>query len=112
MEWRQEARRLEKAGRAILADEDAYGAYLDSVAAGKPRVRLTVDQLRSRIEDGRTKAAKSENREPRRNPAAKQQVDIAYILDDPERLRELREQLKRREQKLGRHQTKSRGLSM
>ena len=111
-EWRHEARRLERAGKAILADENTYGAYLDAVAAGKPRVRLTVDQLRSRIEDGRIKTAKSEKLEPRRDSAHKQEEGIAYILDDPERLRELRERLKTREHKLGRHQKRSRGLSM
>ena len=109
--WRHEAQLLERAGKAILADEDTYGAYFDAVAAGKPRARLTVDQLRSRIEDGRVKAAKSETPEPRRDPASKQQEGIAYILDDPERLRELREQLKKRERRIGRQHKKSRGLT-
>ena len=111
-EWRHEAQRLERAGRAILEDEDTYGAYLDAVAAGKPRTRLTVDQLRSRIEDGRVKAAKSKKPEPRRGPTPKQQEGIAYILDDPERLRELREQLKKRQREIGRQHRKSRGLSI
>ena len=112
LEWRQEAQRLEEAGRAILADEDTYGAYLDAVAAGKPRARLTVDQLRSRIEDGRVKSAKSNKPEPRRDPAPKQEEGIAYILEDPEKLRELREQLKQRERKIGRQNKRSRGRSM
>ena len=111
-EWHHEAQRLERAGKAILADEDTYGAYLDAIAAGKPRARLTVDQLRSRIEDGRVKAAKVDEPTPRRERAPKQHEGFAYILDDPERLRELREQLKRREQKLNRQQRRSRGLSM
>ena len=110
--WRKEARRLEKAGRAILADEDTYGAYLDAVAAGKPRARLTVDQLRSRIEEGRVKAAKAEKREPRRERAPEQEEGFAWILDDPEKLKELREKYKKRERRLGRHMRKSRGLSM
>ena len=110
--WRQEARHLQDAGRAILADEDTFGAYLDAIAAGKPRARLTVDQLRRRIEDGHVKPAKSEKPEPRRDPALKQREGIAYILDDPEKLKQLREQLKNRERKMGRHHKKSRGLSM
>ena len=110
--WRREARRLEKAGKAILADEDTYGAYLDAVAAEKPRARLTVDQLRSRIKDGRVKTAKSKKSEARRHPAPSQEEGIAWILDDPEKLRELREQLKKRERKIGRQHKKSRGLSM
>ena len=111
-EWRHEAQRLERAGRAILADEDTYGAYLDAVAAGKPRARLTVDQLRSRIEDGRVKAAKADEPAPRREPAEAQREGIAYILDDPERLRELRDQLKKRERSLGRQHKRSRGRSI
>ena len=111
-EWQREAQRLETAGRAILADENTYGAYLDAVAAGKPRARLTVDQLRSRIDDGRLKAAKVNEPAPRREPAQEQQEGIAYILDDPEKLRELREHLKKRERKIGRQHRRSRGLSM
>ena len=111
-EWRRDAARLERAGRAILADEDTYGAYLDAVAAGKPRARLAVDQLHSRVQDGRVKTATSKKPEPRRDPAPTQEQGIAYILDDPERLRDLREQLKKRERKIDRQQKKSRGLSM
>ena len=111
-EWRQGAQLLQKAGRAILADDDTYGAWLDAVAAGKPRARLTVDQLRSRIEDSRVKAAKVDEPAPRREPGQAQQEGIAYILDDPEKLRELREQLKKRDRKIGRQHRRSRGLSM
>ena len=111
-EWRREARRLEAAGRAILADEDTYGAYLDALPAGKPRTRMTVDQLRSRIGDGRVKADKSERPEPRREPAPRQEEGIAYILEDPDRLRELREQLKKRERRMGRQHKRSRRLSV
>ena len=111
-EWQQEAQRLERAGRAILADQDTYGAYLDAVAAGKPRARLTVDQLRSRIKDGRVEAAKPETREPRREPAPKHQEGIAYILDDPEKLRELRKQLTKHERRAGRRHKRRLGLSM
>ena len=89
-----------------------YGAYLDAVAAGKPRRRLTVDQLRTRLKDGRVDAVTREEPEAHRNPALEQQDGIAYILEDPDRLRQLREQLKKRERKIGRQHKKSRGLSM
>ena len=111
-EWRQQARRLEKAGRAILADENTYGAYLDAVAAGKPRARLAVDQLHDRIEDRRVETTKAEHPEPRRKPDSKREEGFAYILDDPEKLRELREQIKKRERKSGTRQTRGRGRSM
>ena len=109
--WRKESHGLLKAGRAILADEDTYGAYLDAVAAGKPRVRLIVDQLRSRIEDGRVEAAQQEESDPRKAASTKEE-GIAYVLEDPEKLRELREQLKKRERKISRQLKRSRGLSM
>ena len=89
-----------------------YSAYLNAVAAGKPRARLTVDQTRSRIEDGRAKAAEAEIRQPQRDPAPKQEGGIACILDDPDRLRELREQMKKRDRKIGRQHRRSRGLTM
>ena len=79
----REAQRLERAGRAIL-----------------------------RIEDGRAKAAEAEIRQPRRDPARKQEGGIACILDDPDRLRELREQMKKRDRKIGRQHRGSRGLTM
>ena len=39
-----------------------------------------------------------------------QQEGIAYILEDPEKLRELREQLKKRERKAAKQHKRSRGL--
>ena len=48
--WREAARTLAATGEAILGNEERYGAYLDALAAGKPRARLVVDQLRDRIE--------------------------------------------------------------
>ena len=110
--WRHEARQLERVGRAILADEDTYGPYLDADTAGKQPVRLSVDRLRSRIEDGHAETARARKPELRRDPAPMQEQGIAYILDDPEKLRELREQMKKRERKTGRQHGRSRGLSM
>ena len=94
-----------------LPSEGHHGWKVLEFGPGKPRARLAVDQLHSRIEDGPVKAVRSEKSEPRREPAPKQQEGIAYILEDPERLRELREQLKKRERKIGRQQRRSRGLS-
>ena len=48
--WREAARTLAATGKTILGNEERYGAYLDALAAGKPRARLVVDQLRNRIE--------------------------------------------------------------
>ena len=55
-----------------------YGAYLDAVAAGKPRIRLTVDQLRSRLRENRgraPKAAARQERPPERKPGIRISMD-------------------------------------
>ena len=59
-----------------------------------------------------SKAGKVEQPKPRREPAPQREQGIAYILDDPERLRELREQMKKRELNTVRQHKGSRGLSM
>ena len=79
--------------------------------------RLTVEQLRNRLSAGRVEAPtpESQTQEPklRREPAPKRAEEgFAHILDDPEKLRELRENAEKRDRKLGRHQRRSRGLSV
>ena len=181
--WHEAAEMLASTGEAILADEDRYGAYLDAMTFGKSRARLTVKQLRSRLQENRVEVPKPEARKPRREPTPKHeegfahlldeprkprtrrapadegqqqgfahtlfesdkprqrtgQTDedqqqgfahtldrppaeppsrsekekgFAYILDDPEKLRELLEKAEKHERKLGRHKRRSRGLSM
>ena len=98
---------------------------------------MTVDQLRNRLDENRTVARKPQVPQTRREPKPGQQEGfahrlgddrqprnqprpavegerqgIAWILDDPEKLRELREKAKERDRKLGRHMRKSRGISM
>ena len=62
------------------------------------------------IEDGGLEAAVSEIPEPHRDPAPKQEEAIAHILENPEKLRDLREQLSKRERRITRQHTRSRGL--
>ena len=111
-EWADKARRLAETGEAILKDEDSYGPWLDTIAAGKPRAKLTVDQLRNRIEEGHVQEQKAEERRPRREPAPRQEEGIAYILHDPGKLAELRKQREERECKEGKQQRKGRHWSM
>ena len=111
-EWCDEAQRLAKAGSAILADEDTYGAYLNAVAAGKRRLRSTIDQLRRRIKNSRVQTTIGKKRSPHRESAPGQPEGIAYILEDPDKLRELREQLRSRQRNLRRHHRRSRGRSV
>ena len=111
-EWLGEAGRLVETGRAILADENSYGPWLVSIAAGKQRARLTVDQLRNRIEEGNVEAPKAEEHQSQREPAPKQEEGIAYILNDPEKLEEFRKRREERERKEGKEQRKGRHWSM
>ncbi|MDD9992365.1 MAG: hypothetical protein OXP75_11235, partial [Rhodospirillales bacterium] len=156
--WREAAEMLATTGEAVLSNEDRYGAYLDVMTIGRERTRLTVEQLRNRLDENRARAAKPEVSQRRRKPTPKQQQGFAHILeerrksearsgragegqqqgfahkldrppaespdpsesrkgfahilDDPEKLRELRDKAEQRDRKLGRHMRRSRGLSM
>ena len=135
-QWREAAELLAATGKAVLADEDRYGAWLDAMTIGKKRARLTVEQLRNRL-DKNTRAEKLDESQTRHEPTSGQEQGFAHrlddvrqprnpprpagegerqgfahILDDPEKLRELREKAQERDRKLGRHMRKSRGLSM
>ena len=135
--WREAAETLAATGKAVLANEERYGAYLDAMTIGKARAELTVEQLRNRLRENRARAPKTKERQPRPEPAPKQEQGfahrldeprksatrspradapepqgIAYILDDPEKLRELREKAEKRKRKRGRYMRRSRGLSM
>ena len=137
--WREAAEMLAATGKAVLANDDRYGAYLDAMTIGKARARLAVEQLRNRLRENRARAAKPRKRQPRRKPAptpkqeqgfahrldkprksetrsaqdgGREPEGFAWILDDPEKLRELREKAEKQERKRGRHMRRSRGLSM
>ena len=111
-EWREAAEMLAATGKAVLANDESYGAYLEAMTIGKARARLTVEQLRSRLRENRTRAAKPEVRQPRAEPTPKREQGFAHILDDPEKLRELREKAEQQNRKRGRHLRRTRGLSM
>ena len=135
--WRETAELLADTGKAVLADDERYGAYLDAVTVGRGRAELTVEQLRSRLRENRTRVRKPKAQQPRPEPTPRQEQGFAHrlgddrqprnqprpaqegerqgfahILDDPEKLRELRKKAEQRERKLGRHIRKSRGVSM
>ena len=136
-EWREAAEMLAATGKAVLANDERYGAYLDAMTIGKARARLTVEQLRNRLRENRIQSQKAEIPQPRREAAPTQeegfahdldeprkpgerpartdereQQGFAHILDDPEKLRELREKAEQRDRKRGRHMRRSRGLSI
>ena len=110
--WREAAETLAPTGEAILSNEEKYGAYLDAITIGKSRARLTVERLRNRLHKPRVEAPKPEETKSRPSPAPKQEQGFAHVLDDPEKLRELREKAEEQDRKLGKHQRRSRDLSM
>ena len=111
-EWREAAEMLAATGEAVLSDDERYGAYLDAMTIGKARARLTVEQLRSRLRENLTRARKPKAQQPRHETTAEQEQGFAHILDDREKLRELREKAEQRDRKRGRHLRRSRGLKM
>ncbi len=125
--WREAAEMLAGVGAAVTTEEDKYGPWLDAMTLGKSRAELTLKQLRNRLREGQVQTPAPRPRpdpEPEgfahtldRPPAkplseAERQKGFAYILDDPEKLKELREKAEREERKRGRHHRRSRGLSM
>ena len=42
--------------RAVLSNDERYGAFLDAMMIGRERARFTVDQLRNRLDENRTVA--------------------------------------------------------
>ena len=113
-EWREAAEMLTATGKAILANEERFGAYLDAMTIGKARAQLTVEQFPSRLRENRTHAPKPQVRREQQDPTPKHQQEqgFAHILDDREKLREQREKAEQRERKRGKHLRRSRGLSM
>ncbi|MDE2807502.1 MAG: hypothetical protein OXN90_03715 [Gemmatimonadota bacterium] len=111
-EWREAAEMLAATGKAVLTNDESYGAYLEAMTLGKARARLTVEQLINRLRENRTRSAKPEARQPRPGPRAKQEQGFAHILEDREKLRELREKAEKRDRKRGSHMRRSRALSI
>ena len=85
-QWREAAEMLEATGKAVLANDDRYGAWLDAMTIGRERARLTVEQLRDRLRENRALATKPEAQQPRREPtpkpAPKQEQGFAHVLEE------------------------------
>ena len=83
-EWREAAEMLAATGKAVLANDDRYGAYLDAMTIGRERAQLTVEQLRDRLDENRAVVAKPEVSQRRREPmpTPKQEQGFAHILEE------------------------------
>ena len=86
-EWREAAEMLAATGKAVLANEDRYGAYLDAMTIGRERTRLTVEQLRNRLDENRAVAAKPEVSQHRREPTPRQEQGFAHKLLESDKSR-------------------------
>ena len=104
-------RTLAATGKAILSNNERYDAYLDSMTIGEARARLTLEQLRSRLREIRTRARNPAQQSPP-EPTPRQEQGFAHILDDHEKLQPLREKAEEQDRKFGKHQRRSTGLSM
>ena len=89
--WHEAADMLAATGEAILNNEDRYGAYIDAMTLGRSRARLTVKQLRNRLQENRVEAPKPEVQQPRRGPTPGPQEGFAHTLDEPRKPRTRRE---------------------
>ena len=80
--WHEAAEMLAATGEAILTNEEKYGAYLDAMTLGKSRARLSVKQLRNRLQENRAYATKPEARRPRREATPMHEQGFAHTLYD------------------------------
>ena len=83
--WREAAEMLAATGKAVLANEDRYGAYLDAMTIGRERAQLTVEQLRNRLRENRVRSAKPEVSQHQRESAPRQEQGFAHILEERRR---------------------------
>ena len=97
-QWREAAEMLAATGKAVLDDDDRYGAYLDAMTIGRERAQLTVEQLGDRLRKNRAVAAKPEVSQRRREPTPRQQQGFAHKLDEPRKPRTQRGQKGEEEQ--------------
>ena len=86
-QWREAAEMLAATGKAVLANDDKYGAWLDAMTIGKVRAELTVEQLRERLRENRAFAAELEERQRRREPTPRQEQGFAHKLLESDKSR-------------------------
>ena len=99
-QWREAAEMLAATGKAVLANDDRYGAYLDAMTIGRSRARLTVEQLRNRLRENRTRVRKPKAQQTRPDPTPRQEQGFAHILEE-RRTSEMRRERKGGEEQQG-----------
>ena len=86
-QWREAAEMLAATGKAVLSNDERYGAYLDAMTLGKTRAELTVEQLRNRLRDNRTRVRKPKAQQSRQERPPEKQEGFAHRLDEPRKPR-------------------------
>ena len=82
-QWRDAAEMLAATGKAVLANDDRYGAYLDTMTIGRSRAELTVEQLRNRLDENRTRVTKPKAQQSRQERPAEKDEGFAHRLNEP-----------------------------
>ncbi|MDE0389384.1 MAG: relaxase domain-containing protein, partial [Rhodospirillales bacterium] len=86
-QWREAAELLMATGKAVLSDDDRYGAYLDAMTLGRGRAELTVEQLHNRLNKNRTRVRKPKAQQPRPEPTPRQEQGFAHKLLESDKSR-------------------------
>ena len=112
--WRDSTGDAVSHGEHILANRGDYGAHLHNAARGRESLASALSRAREMLrEDDRHLAETLAGRDEGEDVRVREER-IARLLDDPEKLRELRKQ--RAERRAGKRQRKgryqSRGMSM
>ena len=81
-QWREAAEVLAATGKAILSNDERYGAWLDAMTIGRRRAELTVDQLRSRLSKNHARVRKPKAQQPRPEPTPGQERGFAHVLEE------------------------------
>ena len=109
--WRNSAVEAVAAAESILADPKAYAMHLDGIKrSGRGELGSALSRVRKVLREDDRHIAETMTRRRRGEDAAARQEGIAHILDDPEKLRELRRQYEERKRR-ERRQRKGRYLS-
>ena len=109
--WRSGTGEAVSAAEDILADPGAYATHLDAMKrSGGAGLDSALSRVREILREDDRHVVEALAGRRRGGDTAERQQGIAYILDDPEKLRELRRQYEermRKERRKGRYQSRS-----
>ena len=107
--WRNVTDKAVDRCEEILADRGRYGIHLDDIARRGESLPSGLSRMREMLRDDDRHIAATLVRQRKGEDVSMREERIARLLDDPEKLRELRQ--KRAEQKAGKRQRKGRHMS-